>query len=54
MIKYYASYNRITLKFFLYLWGLFNNRENADVVTLSFKGITELYKEYAQLHFLKA
>lgn len=29
----------------------FNNRENADAVTLSFKGITELYKEYAQLHF---
>lgn len=34
--------------------GAFNNRENADVVTLSFKGITELYKEDAQLHFLKA
>lgn len=34
--------------------GAFNNRENADAVTLSFKGITELYKEYPQLHFLKA
>lgn len=34
--------------------GAFNNRENANAVTLSFKGITELHKEYAQLYFLKA
>lgn len=25
--------------------GVFNNKGNADAVTLSFKGITELYKD---------
>lgn len=30
---------------------VFNNRENADTIMLSFKGITELYIDYAQLAF---
>lgn len=34
MNKYYGSYNRITLRSFTIFIGAFNNRKNADAITL--------------------